>query len=380
MNYLKQLRNSNFQLNLFFEAVSEIDDVTAYGASVNFNGLFQIDLETGISKYIGMFPGERSDLERLFFSACRRGDNIYFFPNAARFIHRFNCVTKEIKAISYDDPKNMVYNRGMKFGDSFIYNSNIYVIGAFCPRILLIDEDDNISYIDIPNQRPFLFRKGVCVGDSYYAVSLNSNLLMELSLSDNSVKMHLLPNDFEGAWNVTAMNGKLWFLPRKKKAIVRYINLENGKLVEIEIPMLEQYMTEKNNYLYSYAVGKNLYGIPEEANCFLNIQDELRVCAKVETSFEAPNNELIGFAFATQKFIYLIRTPKGIRQREQNGTEYYKIDKNVNKGRRMNFVFDDGREQFISDMHEKFKQYMESNVIREQSDSLELMLDCIINI
>lgn len=91
------------EIGLIFEALVLADDGTAYASCSMFNGLFQVDLDTGNCSYIGLFPEETADKFRMHSGAVYADGNLYFKARNTDYFSVYRIADKSFQVISDED-------------------------------------------------------------------------------------------------------------------------------------------------------------------------------------------------------------------------------------------------------------------------------------
>ncbi len=351
---------NNFQLH--FEAIAFSENNKAYGASADFNGLFKIDMQSGKCKYIDAFPDEDLNGKRLYFSAAYYKDKVFFAPQSAEHIAIYDTINNEIEMIAFDVNPTLKFNKNMKFADIVVLGENIFLIGATYPYILRIDaETYELEYISLDTEESFCFRKGGCInGENFFVPSVNSNLVLEFNMKTKQVIFHKIPCEFNGSWSMCYDGKFFWLIPRMKgTGFIRWDKETDQAVVLKDFP---QGFCGDSNLLYikAYYLDGYVWAIPEQANMFLKVDvNSLKIIK--EDLFPILKDEKVGFYFARDNELYLVK--KGINEPYygQTGNYFFKLDVDTLEVSPYCFLFAEGYERFRYDrMIEKAPYMVES--------------------
>ena len=114
---------------------------TAYGSAAGFNGLFEIGLDNGKCKYIGLFPNEELSQEYIHLSAAYCREKAFFFPQRGNYISVYDIANQKLIQIDFRESDYPYYSRNFKIGQAFVYMNRVFAIGATYPYVLIINAD-----------------------------------------------------------------------------------------------------------------------------------------------------------------------------------------------------------------------------------------------
>lgn len=222
--------------SVFFEAYAFVNERYAYGSRPDRNMLCKIDVQTGMCEYIGMFPDEGANVERLHLKAVTVEGKIIFSPSAANNVAIYDPDSNEFTMLPiYDSYKrDRKANKKQKYGDIVICEHYAYVIPAMYSAILKIDMCNKkvISSIEISGTDKYVFRKGgLLKGDLYYISSANSNIVLILDTSNDSVKLAKVGENNNGSWSIVDDGKAFWILPYIGGKVIKW-DISTGKIDE----------------------------------------------------------------------------------------------------------------------------------------------------
>ena len=305
---LDEIDNGNYFLHP--EAVAVVDENTAYFAAADFNGLFKLDLTTGNSRYIGLFPQEDILKNRLYFSAVSCGNKVIFAPNTANNIAVFDVETKKIDVIPFDKISLTKASMEYKFGDVVAYKNYVFFIGALVPYVLKLDiKTYKLDYYPIKSNERLMFRKQVAVdGNTFYASSVCSGNILEFNMDTCKMVIHKLPlEEFCGSWGICMDEKKyIWLFPSHKDyPIVRWDKNKNQVFTIKSFPP-ELKVTDALLFHYEFYRDGYVYAMPSFTNMVLKVNtDTLKL--ETEEGFLLNFDDRIGYYFNSDKDIYLIK-------------------------------------------------------------------------
>lgn len=117
-----------------------------------FNGLFKCNKKTWAAEYMGFFPGEKRDGQRLFLSVTECGGKLYFAPMEAEQIAAYDMDSGEfyrIELMEVDAKTYPGYSKRGKFLYSTLVGDCVYLFPLMYPAIVKIDSKTHkIEYIN----------------------------------------------------------------------------------------------------------------------------------------------------------------------------------------------------------------------------------------
>lgn len=158
------------------------EDNQIWVSSMEFNGLYQYNINSNRIKFIGSFPNEASYVRRLHSKALKIKNEIYFFPDWSKYVHVYNIETSIISA----------YRVGLEgrvgTRNSVYYEGRIYFIcGGTEILVCSIDiatKEVEKRKIEVENYRYGISSDSVLVKDKLYFVCQYPNVVVEYSCGD----------------------------------------------------------------------------------------------------------------------------------------------------------------------------------------------------
>lgn len=323
------------KIKLDFEAVSAISKDKAIGAIINGNAFFEMNLITGECSYLGFFPGEALDGNRLFCSAAYYNRKVYFIPNSAKCIQVYDVENKSIRSIEINtniDKKYKSYNAKFKFADCLIYEQKLIMLCATYPAIItmnLLTEELNYDNSWLPNEGYF-FRKGKMIKDGcVWLPSCNNNIVLKYNLSENSAKIYRCGDDARrGSWSMVDMNNHFVLAPKNDSVLLETDdNLQPIGSIDI-VPKFAQ----KTSFYYNkcYRNEEGIFMVPQEAGSFLKMDIESGQLSNINVC-DIEKNDCVDYLFELENDLFVrIRKPN-------KECEYVIIDMATNDTRNFEF-------------------------------------------
>lgn len=191
-------------------------------SSMDFNGLFSLDLSTHKNLFCGEFPDELSYGERLYDELLEVGGKIYFIPNKAKQIAVYDMGKKDFFKI--DIPKKYIHEK-MSFLSAVKYKEYIFMFGSYIPVIICLDTKNNtMRYIDswyqeiekdIFDEKDIFFGKQAVVIENRILIPMCSvNGIFELNGDTLQYKVHRIGNGKLGYFGIDYDGENIWCSPR----------------------------------------------------------------------------------------------------------------------------------------------------------------------
>ncbi len=322
----------------------------AYGSSGGFNGLFEIVLETGKCKYIGMFPNEEFSQEYIHLAAVYCQQKAFFFPQRGKYISVYDIDKQKVIQIDFRECEYPHYSRNYKIGQVFAYDDKVFAVGATYPYVLIIDADTlETRFIPIETEeRPIFFRTGGCqINGHYYIPSLKGGIILEIDPATESVKSHFWGTEEDGAWSMAFDGEEFWLTPHAEGEGFRVWEPGKGIIQEIaDFP--EGYQAGKVPYVHCFCVGKNILCPPFDANMMITLNIEEKKIEKVEQSLYL-GGKISGISFRIDSFVFFKLRLGEESWYAQTGRDFV-VDMRTMEQIDYSFVFHENREQFSQDV------------------------------
>lgn len=212
-------------------------DGYAYFSNRSYNGLFQVELKTGKTKFLGAFKHEKLDEFNIHWELLLRENKIYFFPRRGRHVHIYSLESRTISAIEI----RKTFENFFRIGEVVINNSLI----TFLP----IEEGAPVKRLDLNTLLVSEITKQDIFQGTYLADSKKPFLKPQL------LEKYQIPMDHMFYWEQTTdrkwyafqlmEHHLLWYNPEAEiieKIALSVIN--EAELYEYLQPMREKYLSQ----------------------------------------------------------------------------------------------------------------------------------------
>ncbi len=342
---------------LYFNALAILPHKKfAYGSSAGFNGLFEIELENGKCKYMGLFPDEELSQECIHLSAVYCQRKAFFFPQKGNHVSVYDIDSQNMIQIELEECDYPHYSRNYKFGQVFAQGHKVFAVGATYPYVLMINADTlEASFIPMETGgRPIFFRVGGCqVNGHYYIPSLKGGILLEIDPDTEEVKSHFWGTEDDGAWSMAFDGEKFWLTPHAEGEGFRMWEPGKGIVREMK-DFPEGYQAGKLPYTYSFCVDGEILYTPFDANMMIALDTKKERIKKIEQDIFL-GGKISGISFLVDSYAFLkIRTGEESWY-AQMGRDLA-VDMRTMEQREYAFTFCENREQFSLDIMERIKK------------------------
>lgn len=376
---LVEIKNDAYKLYFNDLAVLPHKKV-AYGSLAGLNGLFEIELNTGKCKYIGLFPNEDLFQEYIHLSAVYCQQKAFFFPQRGNYISVYDIKHQNIIQIGFEKCEYPHYSKNFKIGQVFTYKDKVFAVGATYPYVLVINADTlETSFIPIETEsRAIFFRTGACqVRGRYYIPSLKGGIILEIDPATEHIKSYFWGTEDDGAWSMAFDEDKFWLTPHAEGEGFRIWEPGNGIVQEItDFP--EGYQAGELPYVHCVCINKKILCPPFDANMMIELDTKQNKIKKVEQNI-FQGGKISGISFRVGFYIFV-----KIRFGEENwyaqtGRDFF-VDMRTMEETEYKFIFCENREQFLWDVTDKIKKSsLWSSIMRENEKfGLEVLLKVLL--
>lgn len=294
-------------MELVFNVIAIKGDV-GYASDFERNGLFKIDIKTGKSKYIGLFPEEEIMTSRLH-SCCEWVDNkVFFIPAAGKNISIFDVESKEIETIeipTVSKTQNFGYKPKLKFSKVIQHSGYLWLIPATYPGIIKLDLNTH-RIVTISNWLPndgFMFRRAVYIkGNVVYVASGNNNNVLIFDLSSGTGSIRKIGRLNNGIMDMCENGEELVMAPRKEGAVVEW------NIATDEVKEYNDYPVGFNSgeivFQCIYKSGCDFILVPAHASHGIRLSDE-KLKIDNDIQWKTGTTTKVEFMFENEKTIYL---------------------------------------------------------------------------
>lgn len=328
---------------LNFEAIARWEGDIAYAASMDYNALFEVDMLTGDCKYIRMF-NERYEKKRLFTTAYKVGEKIYFIPSSADRIAIYKPKENHLYEIEIDSVNKLdhkFYKSNAKFNGGIIKDNFLYLTPCTYPAIIRINaNNDEIDYFGGWFNGDFVFRKAPYLDDSIiYLPDTNSNRVLKFDTDSCKGNFITIPTKYYGWWSMCKIEDKFWLSPKEPGPIICWNEKANTVIEYDEYPV--KYVKTKFYATLIFEHEGAPFILPAFANMGLSIDIRNNFISSWE--IEGVNEETeVWFLFLDGNDIYIkIKTGESVA--------YRVINKCTLCTREVNFRFVDNIKKYKED-------------------------------
>lgn len=254
---------------LIFETIAVKDNI-GYGSDYNRNGLFQVDLTTGQSEYIGVFESELMNRQRLHCSALYIDDRIYFIPGSGNYIDIFYPDSNEQETVEIPLPKYKqysFYDSQYKFVTAIKRGNVLWLIPVTYPGVVKFDilTKEITVYNDWLEDDEYMFRNGIYIeGNSFVVANGKNNTVLIFDMEKEFGKIEHIGEHNNGMMSVCKLGDELWFAPRLHGAIMKR-NCTTGKIDEFE-DFPQEFISGRLVFTGNYTYNEKVIFVPLLSN------------------------------------------------------------------------------------------------------------------
>lgn len=297
-----------------------------YASELEKNGLFEVNLETGDSKYICLFPDEEITRGRIHSSAVCIDERVFFVPEAGNNISIYHINTGDVETIKIPIfAKNHTYNPRFKFAKSIVYGHCLWLIPATYPGILKFDLQTNeIAIIDnCFINTEYMFRRAICIKKNMiFAASGINNRVLIFDVDLETGKIVSIGNNNNGIMDMCMSGDDFIMAPRKKGAVIKW-NYSTNVIEEYnDYPATFKFGEIVFERVYEY--GSQFFIAPGHASNGVRLTD-VGLSIEDEVCWKTDNESKVGFMFEANNRLYF---------REQflnQSNRFYFVDRNNNE-------------------------------------------------
>lgn len=241
----------------------------------DYNGLFQMDIDTGEVKYLGRVPGEVSVATHLYSKVLKEGNYLWLVP----------CMAKEIARYDIETGKFMKYAVGtgekraeLRFQYACLHEKNIYMISGDYKRLVICNTETGSmavkeNFIGDTAQKYKVCRNGafpsMCVVENkLYFVIDGTNTVIQYDTLEEKYLIFQIGETSNKYMNIVYDGTFFWLIPCMEGNVVRW-NQKNQDIQEIR-----NYPVEfEHSFLFRTACYQNgsLWLFPSRGNMILQV-------------------------------------------------------------------------------------------------------------
>jgi glutamine cyclotransferase len=202
----------------------------------HFNALFKMDKQTWKAEYMGSFPGERFDGQRLYTQITGYKGKLYFAPGSADEIACFVPNTREfskIRILPSDEIIETQKSRLLKFCDIVSRDNSLFFIACAYPAFIKLNPDTNETeffsdwvkllnkFVNAPDDA-FFWHRAEVVGSRFYIASCNANAVVSFDMETLKSTVYEVGSKGNGYSDMCYDGEHFWLSPRNDTPIVKW--------------------------------------------------------------------------------------------------------------------------------------------------------------
>lgn len=248
----------------------------AWFVHMEYNALFETDVESGKCKYLGYIPQEEICMHWLYVNMKKYGNYLVLAPFMANDIALYDIekniyIKIELKKYQGNDLKE-------KFSDLIIYKNKIFFIPMVYSAIVCLDMDTlNVEYIeDIVNDielrrlnQRYNFNKPIQQKEVLWIGCFATNCIIEYHMDTCKYIFHKVQKCQKGMSGIAYQNGEFWMVQFPQYRIVSWNLYTKEERIYDKFPL----GFEGRIYPFSHIVcdKQRILLLPEQANMILSL-------------------------------------------------------------------------------------------------------------
>lgn len=247
---------------------------TIYFSPMYLNGVFSLDLDNDNEvRCINIFKEEKK-LDFLYRRVYVYQDNVWFVPEQAEHVAKFNIATNEIQVYKFRYHKQSL-NGMFQYSDSFVFNDKyLCLVPGNTDALVIVDMEtgkEKIVY-DVVDPEKESYISGTYADRYIWLCPFESRYLVRVDIEDGNVmryKWKYGKQDFDG---VCAVDNKLYFAPHKATVCLS-INVQNMQESKLDISDIK---SVNDKFQGIFKIDNELWCMPFTAKYFLryNLQNK----------------------------------------------------------------------------------------------------------
>ncbi len=209
-----------------------IDSDGIFFSNYTFNALIFMDKISGVCQFVSSFDGAISGEVVQHKRIIRYNENLFFFPEWAQGISKYNLVTKKMEFYKSTE-------RYIELTDVIVYDQNAYLIPKSIKQPIYIFDMEKCCYIDksdwnkriineIDKNEELQFATVCAIGKSLWIHVRNTNMLIETIIDNWEYVIHYIEDDFLIHY-ITSDGKNLWMSSKINDAVACW-NKDKGFL------------------------------------------------------------------------------------------------------------------------------------------------------
>lgn len=233
-----------------FDAYIEGEDI--YFSNNTFNAFMRVNRKNGICTYLRSFPDEMVWAKVLHKKIERYNDCLFFFPNEAKGISKYNLLTGEM---NFYKGKNDFY----EMANIVIFNKIACMIPKSNEQDFYLFDMEHCRYIDkkkwnekiksILNRNDVRFANAAIRKDKVIVWGYTTNFLIEICLLTDECSVHYLREEDQIA-SAVIDDHYIWLFLLQDQALVKW-DKDRGILEEFPLKQYGQTIKKEGYYLFA---------------------------------------------------------------------------------------------------------------------------------
>lgn len=220
--------------------------------SMQFNGLFCIDLETHQKKFLGSVPYEELYQERLYGSIQYFNEKIYLVPFSANYFSIYDLKEKTFNKLNIEAPKRYVefYNSKYKWQNSILVDDRLYMFGLTHSAIVKmdlntlkteyiydwIDEYEKTELLVEDDLPAFFFEKYMAFDGNMIMIPIGvSNMIMSYDVRKDIYEFWKLGENEDRFYNIAKIKNNICLIHKNSKKGILVYDRERKKTRSLKI-------------------------------------------------------------------------------------------------------------------------------------------------
>lgn len=210
---------------LFYDAFV-IEDNKAWFFADNLNGLFEINLETFQTKFLGFVPGEKILDQELYYNMIKVEEKLILFPAKASSVAIYNLSNESFHMLKMN-------SSDMRFYGGAAYKKKVFMLGYNSPLIAVIDlKKEEIRYIrdyekwiyekKIFSERMYFRRNNTVVNGEFFSVSCNYRVVLKINMENESVSFYEIKEGENGLRSICYDGNTFWISEWNRASVFQW--------------------------------------------------------------------------------------------------------------------------------------------------------------
>lgn len=343
-----------------------------------FNGLFKVDLNTGIVSFIGRLPYKGDRLDWLYSTIIRVQESLFIFPAQADAVAEFNTETGCMKQYPIA-PHIMQTLSEVGFGCAVLWNEWVYMIPWKSREFLRFHLktkkfeaysewfDSLRPYLD--DEDGVLFGDHMLIGSTLWCICRQGHgLVAKFDLLTMRMKIHQIHIKQDIPINMSVGDGYIWIIEKEDNLLFRW-NPENNSLKKYENIPQDFFVRQCNSSNFVWQK-ESVWIFPRKGKCILKLDlvtstmseqgvypDKYRIFGvhpRSYAEFSSIDNMILSFPMDVNMFLKI-----NMDTGEIQGQELYLTDHDLTLLIHSFFTRADRRDYF------NFDFYLERNIDRD---------------